>query len=330
MIRRQTMVTRKSFLASGAALAVGAALGEGGKSNGCGLAKALPDVKYKDLQTVKMLSGGGQVYALSSRMDHISLSTVFVSPEGNILVVDGGFLRFGGGDGKFLGEFLRKLGGHVDYWFLTHAHEDHYGALVTMCERPDFYGVTIGELIFNFPDRKWMEENEPESKPYLERFYGEVLGSRLKNVKRGDCSPGRVVNFGSWSFEILNEPFLIKKNQINNSSVMISVRAGGKTWLETGDLGIAGGQDALKKIGPRLKHDIVFLAHHGQNGVDKDFYAAVAPEAAIWPTPSWLWENRAGKGTCGSGPWRTNYVKCWMQDLGVKKNYVLTKDYLFV
>lgn len=60
------MVTRKSFLASGAALAVGAALGEGGKSNGCSLAKALPDVKYKDLQTVKMLSGGGQIYALSS------------------------------------------------------------------------------------------------------------------------------------------------------------------------------------------------------------------------------------------------------------------------
>lgn len=37
-----------------------------------------------------MLNDGGRVYALSSRIDSISLSTVFISPEGKILVVDGG------------------------------------------------------------------------------------------------------------------------------------------------------------------------------------------------------------------------------------------------
>ena len=110
---------------------------------------------------------------------------------------------------------------------------------------------------------------------------------------------------------------------------MISVKAGGKTWLETGDMGVEGGRDAMKKLGSRLKHDIVFLAHHGQNGTDKEFYAAVKPEAAIWPLPSWLWDNRVTNGTYGSGPYRTNYTKCWMQDLGVKTNYVLLKDYLF-
>ena len=156
-----------------------------------------------------------------------------------------------------------------------------------------------------------------------------MLGKCLKDVKRGDCSPGRVVNFGSWSFEILNEPFRCDGNTINNASVMISVKAGGKTWLETGDLGVEGGRDAMKKLGARLKHDIVFLAHHGQNGVDKAFYAAVAPEAAVWPTPGWLWDNNNGGGV-GSGPWRTNYTKCWMQELGVKKNYLLLKDYVFV
>ena len=57
---------------------------------GRNLALALPDVTFKDLQTVKMLNDGGRVYALSSRIDSISLSTVFISPEGKILVVDGG------------------------------------------------------------------------------------------------------------------------------------------------------------------------------------------------------------------------------------------------
>ena len=324
------MLTRKGFLAGGVAMAaaggVRGALGATGPAGAAKKALATPDVVFKDLQTVKMLEGGGRIYALSSRIDSISLSTVFVSPEGRVLVVDGGHLHKGA-DGKFLGDFLRKLGGRVDYWFITHAHDDHFGALATMCEKPDLYGVAIGEFIYSFPDREWMIKHEPSSKNYLGEFYGKILG-RLKNVKRGDCSPGRVVKFGSWSFEILNEPFMFEGNPINNASVMISVKAGGKTWLETGDLGVEGGRDALEKLGARLKHDVVFMAHHGQNGVDKAFYTAVAPEAAVWPTPSWLWDNNSGGGP-GSGPWRTNYVKCWMQDLGVKKNYVLVKDYLF-
>lgn len=324
-------MSRRRFLVGGAATAAGVCgvLGMPLHADGSKQAPAAPDVMFNNLQTVKMLNDGGRVYALSSRIDSISLSTVFVSPEGKILVVDGGHLDRGA-DGRFLGDFLSKLGGHVDYWFITHAHEDHFGALVTMAEHPGFYGVTIGELIYDFPDRKWMESLENDMVPHFKRFYACLDSGSLKNVKHGDCSPGRIVKFGSWSFEILNAPFLVKCNPINNASVMISVQAGGKTWLETGDMGVEGGQAAMKKLGDRLKHDVVFLAHHGQNGVDKDFYSAVRPEAAIWPTTSWLWENnRNGRGP-GSGPWRTNYVKCWMQDLGVGNNYVLVnKDYLF-
>ena len=148
------MFTRKDFLTGGVAMAT--ATGVRGAWAGK-KALAMPDVQFMDLQTVKMLNDGGRVYALSSRIDSISLSTVFVSPEGKILVVDGGHF-YQGGDGRFLGDFLKKLGGHVDYWFITHAHDDHFGAMITMAERPDFYGVTIGELLYNFPDRKWMEK----------------------------------------------------------------------------------------------------------------------------------------------------------------------------
>ena len=80
--------TRKGFLAGGIAMA--AASGVRGASEA---ALTVPDVVFKDLQRVKVLSGGGRVYALSSRIDSISLSTVFVSPEGKVLVVDGGFVR---------------------------------------------------------------------------------------------------------------------------------------------------------------------------------------------------------------------------------------------
>ena len=46
----------------------------------------------------------------------------------------------------------------------------------------------------------------------------------------------------------------------------------------------------------------------------------------LGPTPQWLWDNNhAGRGY-GSGPWLTNYVKCWMQDIGVKRQFLLTRD----
>ena len=77
------MYTRKGFLTGGISLAtMGGALGATRCANSIKAALTTPNVVFKDLQTVKMLSGGGRVYALSSRVDSISLSTVFVSPEG--------------------------------------------------------------------------------------------------------------------------------------------------------------------------------------------------------------------------------------------------------
>ena len=71
----------------------------------------------------------------------------------------------------------------------------------------------------------------------------------------------------------------------------------------------------------RLASDYVQMAHHGQNGVDKDFYKAVAAKYALWPTPRWLWDVDSGKGK-GSGPWKTLEVRAWMKELGIEKNYV--------
>jgi len=71
----------------------------------------------------------------------------------------------------------------------------------------------------------------------------------------------------------------------------------------------------------RLRADYVQMAHHGQNGVDLDFYRAVSPSACLWPTPMWLWENDSGNGT-GSGPWQMLTVRDWMKELNVSTNYV--------
>jgi len=279
-------------------------------------------LRFKNPKTVKMLADGGRVYALSERARSQMHSVVFVTPKGRVFVVDGGCY----GDDAFLVPLLKSLGGTVDCWFLTHAHEDHYGALVHAYEKGD-PGLTVHELVYAFPDRAFMERHEPDCAPHLKRFYA-CLAAHETQLPRGDCSPGRTIDLDGWTFTILNAPFVSERNPINNSSVMLSIRAGGKSWLVTGDLGAQAAEHFLRTIPEKLPHDIVFLAHHGQGGGSKAFYAKVRPTAAIWPTPDWLWENRRGE-LPGSGPYQTNYTKCWMQELGVKQNYVLTRDWIF-
>ena len=94
-----------------------------------------------------------------------------------------------------------------------------------------------------------------------------------------------------------------------------------KTVMFLGDLGWDAGAKLLSMHGEKLKSDIVQMAHHGQNGVERDVYEAIAPSACIWCTPLWLWNNDAGKGY-NTHVFKTIIVRGWMDELGVKEHYV--------
>lgn len=280
----------------------------------------------KPLVTVRKGLGGGKVLCFSNRAQSQMASAVFVTPSGRVAVVDGGFYA----DGENLQTVLRSLGGQVDYWFLTHAHEDHYGALAAMLEkRPDLDGIRVGKLLHAFPDQIWTDQAEPASKPHTRRFAA-ALAKASPKLPVGRLARGQVFDLGDgWTFEVLNDCNTdLKLPNINDTSICLSVKAGGRKWLVTGDIAVQTGEKLVRELGAKLEHEIVFMAHHGQLGADKRFYAAVKPKTAIWHTPDWLWENDVGQGP-GSGPFHTNYTKCWMQELGVKEHHVLTKDVMF-
>ena len=114
-------------------------------------------------------------------------------------------------------------------------------------------------------------------------------------------------------------------NVINNSSVVFRADAEGQRILFLGDLGEEAGDRVLETVPAQALHaDFVQMAHHGQNGVKKSFYQAVAPRACLWNTPDWLWNNDAGEGF-NTGPWRTVEVRGWMEELGISHHFV-SKD----
>ena len=266
--------------------------------------------------------GGWTMYMFADRGNNVMLSTLFKSPSGKVVMIDGGWPK----DADFLVPALKELGGTVDAWFLTHAHCDHYGALADIVSKPKQEGLRIKKVIHKFLPLDFIAETEKSSLQYVTPFLKNLKESKLK-VETPKVS--QTWDFGEGlAFECLNDYDLaMKGNSINNSSICYRVTNGGKSILVTGDIGWPMADKMLKTVPKeKIKSDIVFLSHHGQNGANKNFYEAVNPEICVWPTPQWLWDNNhAGRGY-GSGPWLTNYTKCWMQDIGVNRQFLLTRD----
>ena len=75
---------------------------------------------------------------------------------------------------------------------------------------------------------------------------------------------------------------------------------------------------------PSLQTEYTQMAHHGQNGVSKEFYEYIQPQKCIWPSPKWLWDNDAGDGF-DTGPWQTVRTREWVLEIGVTE-HIVEKD----
>lgn len=251
-------------------------------------------------------------------------SFIITTEDGKVLVMDGGFAQ----DADNLIGWLKRVTGeeipHVDGWFLSHPHLDHITCLNHIMEtRP--HDVTVDALYYNFPSLQYLHAGEP-SEHSTDEFVRLLPGFPAKSVI---LWAGDVYEFGAARVECLCSPSpefnrALNNNVYNNASCVLLLTLGGKKTIFLGDAGVEEGQKMLAMYAGtgKLKADYVQMAHHGQNGVERDFYEAVAPTGCFWCTPRWLWENDAGKGYNTHG-WKTIIVRGWMEELGVRENYVM-------
>ena len=243
-------------------------------------------------------------------------SYVIRTPAGRLVVLDGGMK----GDAGYLKGFLAALGNRVDAWFITHLHDDHYGALIEILKAPG--DLQIGTLYGSLPDIEWTAKyGQQYDVPTGEEFYAAVKGAG-KTIS--ELTVGQELMFDGVRFEMLGVKNLeIHANAINNSSLVLRVSDARKSILFLADLGVEGGQKLLASpLGDRVHADYVQMAHHGQDGVNEAFYQAVGARYCLWATPLWLWDNDKGQGK-GSGPWQTLKVRDWMSKLHIERDYVM-------
>lgn len=246
------------------------------------------------------------------------MSYVLRTQKGTVIVIDGGTK----GDAPYLREFLKKQGGEVEAWILTHPHSDHCHAMTEILSNPE--GISVKRLYASLPPDEWLRAYEADA---ANDAAAVREAARSAGLAFSQMVPGQLLLFDGVRVEVLgvrNEE--IHANAINNSSMVLRVSDPGKSVLFTGDLGPEGGEKLLKsRMASRLRADYVQMAHHGQNGVTEEFYRAVQPSYCLWTTPTWLWNNDRGQGP-GTGPWRTLEVRGWMEKHSIEKHFVTSID----
>ena len=247
-------------------------------------------------------------------------SFIITTADGKVIVIDGGYDQ----DAENTINYLKNLTGqdvpHVDAWILSHPHMDHISAFLQIMETmPE--AVEVDQVWYNFPSLQFITKNQPWADPCLARFYKDLplFADRILVVSKGDT-----MDVGDAHFECLYSPNPeLHMNVTNNASLVLKMTLGGKTVMWLGDAGVEEGDRMLAcyEGTDKMKADFVQMAHHGQNGVEKRVYEAIAPSACLWNTPKWLWDNDAGRGYNTHG-WKTIEVQGWMADLGVQEHYV--------
>lgn len=267
--------------------------------------------------------GKNMLYQVTPNADMLMNCYVLKTKNNKLIVIDGG----GAGSPQvngYLYEELQRISGKkvpvIEAWFLSHMHDDHVNEFVLIGNDPE-KEIIVKNIYFNFPSRDFMQRTEngnfyrfyDEIKTAYDRFLGEGAFEKTKgkNVFEGD-----VIDIDGVKFDILlTATDEETETNINDTSIIFRTTIDGQTVLFLGDAYIPQGQRLLEKYGNDLKSDIVQMAHHGQNGVDKNVYEAINPQLCLWPAPKWVFDNP-------SGTLRSFEVRQWMIDIGVKHHIV--------
>ncbi len=268
------------------------------------------------MHTAYKYYNGVNLTQLSPQTKSQMMGYIIKTKTGKVIVVDGGTP----GDGENLRKYIRKYGNKVDAWFLTHPHRDHVGAFIDTVNKDSDIKIkkiyksmdTIDEI------EKYQSERENDAKDLFTAFDNTNVKDNIEEVTLGEN-----IQIDNVSVEVLGvKNPEITNNYGNNSSMVLKVHVNNKSILFLGDTGLESGNKLISMYPKeKLKSDIVQMAHHGQAGASEKLYEVIDPKIALWPTPEWLWDDDTGEGT-GSGNWKTLDTRAWMDNIGVKKNYV--------
>ena len=268
--------------------------------------------------------GGGSLLQISARTLTQMMSYVITTPGGKCIVIDGG--NKCPEDAAALYAEIEKHGKRVEYWYITHAHSDHIGALTYLLETTENFDIEIGSMCFNFPGEEWLRAGNFGVDAEMTFDFLRLLGE--KNIPVKTVVTGDIIECDGTRVEIIHHPeeYSAYKN-INSTSIIFKLSFPSRDVLFTGDFEAPAQPEFMKLRDPsKLRCDILQMPHHGQNGVNREFYELVSPKICLYTAPIWLWENNRYRclnpETRGKGPFTIFETRAWMEELGAQVSCV--------
>ena len=230
-----------------------------------------------------------------------------------MIIVDGGY----GSDADLVYSYIEKYGnGKVDYWFVSHPHEDHCGALVELLNSDKDF--RIDNLCYHILSLEYYERTDKRGFEFEKKFYSILTNSKIAN--HIVCEKDQVIEIDNIKCDIIRvaNPEIETTEGGNESSMVFKLTATdvGKSMIFLGDIYTQASKEIMERP-ELLKSDAVQMAHHGQNGAPKDVYNAIYPEICFFSASEKLYNNDNGGGY-NSGRWKSIVVRDWMEEIGAK------------
>jgi len=255
---------------------------------------------------------GEEMMILGSANGQQMMSYVITTKNGGVFVIDGGTED----DAEHLAQIIKSKGGRVNAWLITHPHNDHAGAFTRIVnEGAAMWGLDIQNVYYNITSQAFYDANEPDRAGFVNTFRTALanVGVRAHVVHRGE-----VIECDGVSVTVMNEPYLVTNNPINNSSVVYRMTIGDKIITFLGDIhSDVANMFLADHQGEDLTTYFVQMSHHGNYGADRNFYEVIKPKVCMWNAPAWLYDN-------WSGQYQTTQVRQWMKEMGVTANYSIS------
>lgn len=248
--------------------------------------------------------GRTENYLIYKRIEEVSANytiTQFADVEGlqcmSYLIEDGrgGVIAIDGGRAwqtLSMVEEIKKRGGKVDYWIITHPHDDHCGVLASLLEAEwQKSEIRIGEILIGEMDFNAVEMQGSRVDTYSYLLRGLETHNNVTWLKEGE-----VCNLLGLKMEVFHtcDNLVISKsdNILNDGSMVFKLSANKESILYLADIGELVADEIMTQYGTGLKADYVQMSHHGNGSLPDSFYRLVCPKAALFDAPDWLMENK--------------------------------------
>ena len=235
------------------------------------------------------------------------------SDTGSLVVIDGGFRE----EADFVRETIKSLGGKVDCWILTHPHNDHIGAFNQIYADPA--GIEIGQIYTTYIDQ---EKYRQKAQPWdTYEMYEEFLALTKDAENVAYLYQGDRLEVAGLKMSVFNAYHdyvdQVSGDLANDGSLMFRLEGNAESMLFCADVGISMSDSLVQKYGGELKSDYLQIAHHGNGGLNDEFYRLVSPKKVFFDAPDWLMNNQ-NPSTLETAGYDTPENRKLMEELGAE------------